>query len=322
MTFTFDPVSFSVPLALAAHGQADRFRRYQKTPQKGKQVYLNTLAVYAVNFYLQCLGFETELETSDSWNPSLQTLMDVADLTVKPYGKIECRPVLPQATTICIPPEVWEGRISYIAVRLNASLREATLLGFLPSVQTREVSLTQLQDLDRLGQYWLQQHQNQGDRSVNLSQWLDNLFEAGWQTLDALLGSNAGNFAVALRSSSVDGQPIVQGAKSIDWGIEAGNRSAVLLVGLFPEAGNTSRGSRWRERWGIRVQLHPQPGNPYLLENLTLSLQSLEGETLREVTSGSSDNFIQLPRFKCDRGDSFTLVVRWGNHSVSQNFTV
>lgn len=322
MTFTFDPVSFSVPLALTAHGQADRFRRSQKTPQKGKQVYLNTLAVYAVNFYLQCLGFETELEKGDSWNPSLQTLMDVADLTVKPYGKIECRPVLPQATTLCIPPEVWEGRISYIAVRLNASLREATLLGFLPSVQTREVSLSQLQDLDKLVKSWQQKHHSEGDRTINLSQWLDNLFEAGWQTLETFLGSNSGNFAVALRSSSVDGQPIVQGAKSIDWEIETGNRSAVLLVGLFPEADDTAKGNRLRERWGIRVQLHPQPGHPYLRENLTLSLQSIEGEIMREVTSGSGDNFIQLPRFKCDRGDSFTIVVRWGNHSVSQNFTV
>jgi Protein of unknown function (DUF1822) len=314
MRFALDPVTFSVPLALAAHSQADRFRRNQNHPQKGKQIYLNTLAVYAVNFYLQCLGLETDLEASDSWNPSLHTLMDVADLTVKDYGKLECRPVLPQKNIVIIPPEVWEGRISYIAVRLNESLREATLLGFTPQVRTREFPLAQLQDLDELGRYLQPLHQPEElPYSVRLSQWLENAFEAGWQTLESLLGSDAGNFALAFRSGTLEEQAIVRGAKPIDLGIEIGDRSAILLVELQPEED---------DRWGIRVQLHPQPGEPYLPTHVTLALLSSSGETLREVTSESFDNFIQLPRFKCDRGETFSICTRWKNTSVRQDFTV
>ncbi len=314
MNFTLEPVTFSVPLALAAHSQADRFRRNQKTSQKGKQIYLNTLAVYAVNFYLECLGFDTELEASDSWNPSLHTLMDTADLTVKHYGKIECRPVLPKANTVIIPPEVWDGRISYVAVRLNETLREATLLGFIPSVNTREVPLTQLQNLDELGRYL--QRLRQADElanTVRLSQWLDNLFEAGWQTLDALLGNDAGNLAIAFRSGTLEEQAIVRGAKSIELGREIGDRKVMLLIELQPQED---------DRWGIRIQLHPQLGNSYLPADVTLALLSEEGEILREVTSESIDNFLQLPRFKCDRGDSFSIIASWENTVVRQDFTV
>jgi hypothetical protein len=55
-----EPWIFTVPLALEAHSRAEEFRRYQSNPGKAKQVYLNTLAVYAVHVYLQCRGFETD----------------------------------------------------------------------------------------------------------------------------------------------------------------------------------------------------------------------------------------------------------------------
>jgi hypothetical protein len=35
-------------------------------PRKASQVYLNTLAVWAVNVYLEALGFETNLNASAS----------------------------------------------------------------------------------------------------------------------------------------------------------------------------------------------------------------------------------------------------------------
>ena len=130
MNPVIEPWIFTVPLALEAHSRAEQFRRYQSNPDKAKQVYLNTLAVYAVNMYLQCRGFETDLETSDSWNPAMQMLLDTADLVVKNRGRLECRPVLPNAEVVCTPAEVWSERIGYVAVRLSESLREATLLGF------------------------------------------------------------------------------------------------------------------------------------------------------------------------------------------------
>ena len=70
MSHTTEPLLFTVPLSFEAHSIAQHFQRQQSPTQKAKQVYLNTLAVYAVDFYLRCLGFELNPEQSDSRNPS------------------------------------------------------------------------------------------------------------------------------------------------------------------------------------------------------------------------------------------------------------
>ncbi len=72
--------------------------RLQPSTEKAEQVALNTFAVYAVHFYLKSLQVETDLQKSDSWNPEIHAILDVADLVVKGRGKLECRPVLPGAT--------------------------------------------------------------------------------------------------------------------------------------------------------------------------------------------------------------------------------
>ncbi|NEO64267.1 MAG: DUF1822 family protein [Moorea sp. SIO4G2] len=144
------PLTFKVPLALAAHRRAKEFQQHQANLTKAKQVYFNTLAVYAVNFYLRCMGFETNLEESDSWNPVMQTLMDVADLTVKNHGKLECRLVLPEAKCVKVPAAVWQERIGYVAVELDQALEEASLVGFADTVITEELPLNQLRTLKEL----------------------------------------------------------------------------------------------------------------------------------------------------------------------------
>ena len=136
-----------VRLPEAAHQLAEKCCQQQSHLEKAEQVYLNTLAVYAVDEYLQGLGFGTDLESSDSHNSIMQTFLDVADLVVKNYGKLECKPVLPDADFVYVPEEVWQDRIGYIAVQLNDSLTEAKLLGFLENVATNELPLRQLQPM-------------------------------------------------------------------------------------------------------------------------------------------------------------------------------
>ncbi|NEO43641.1 MAG: DUF1822 family protein [Moorea sp. SIO4A3] len=133
-----------VRLPEAAHQLAEKRCQQQSNLEKAEQVYLNTLAVYAVNEYLQGLGFETDLESSDSQNSIMQTFLDVADLVVKNYGKLECKSVSPDAEFVYLPEEVWQDRMGYIAVQLNDSLTEAKLLGFLENVATNELPLRQL----------------------------------------------------------------------------------------------------------------------------------------------------------------------------------
>lgn len=138
MTYTSRSM-FAVPLTSKAFKLAKTFQEQYENAAKARQVYLNTLAVYAVDTYCQCLGIETDLEACDSLNPSVQPLMDVADLEIAGIGKLECRPVLPEEENCYIPTDTWENRIGYIAVEIDESSREATLFGFYPIVNSLEM---------------------------------------------------------------------------------------------------------------------------------------------------------------------------------------
>ena len=81
--------TFTMPLNSTVHQLALEFYKQHICAPKAKQVYLNTLAVYAVKTYLGYFGIETDLQGSDSQNIVLQMLSDCADLNVKGWGKLE-----------------------------------------------------------------------------------------------------------------------------------------------------------------------------------------------------------------------------------------
>ncbi len=175
-TCSIEPLTFTTPLGLTAHTKAEEFRQHHFPPAKATQVYLNTLAVYAVAVYLKYRDFETDWEHSDSYDPIMQGLMNVADLVVLDYGNLECRPVLPTASVMEIPEEVWTERIGYVAVELNESLREAKLLGFVETATQKELPLCQLRSLAELPAHISQFQPLQSQpNSVNLSKWIHNI---------------------------------------------------------------------------------------------------------------------------------------------------
>ncbi|MEC4990771.1 MAG: DUF1822 family protein, partial [Oscillatoria sp. PMC 1068.18] len=179
-------LTFTVSLSLSAHEKAQEFSRQHQDYKKAKQVYLNTLAVYAVNYYLECLGIATNLAASNSWNPIAQTLTNTADLEIRNLGKIECLPVFPEADTCQVSPEVWCERIGYVAVQFNQSLTEATLLGFVSEVNREELALNNLASLEYLLEYL--HHQ---PLVVKLSDWINNIFAEGWETVETYLQPEA-----------------------------------------------------------------------------------------------------------------------------------
>jgi hypothetical protein len=122
----------SIPLPIPQTDQklAQTFADEQVTPEKSRQVYRNTLAVLAVNRYLNMQGFGTDLKQSDCFQPVLRRCSDVADLHIMDLGKLECIPVSATTTTLDIPPEAQHARLGYLAVQLNDEASMATLLGF------------------------------------------------------------------------------------------------------------------------------------------------------------------------------------------------
>lgn len=314
--------SLTVPLSSSAHCLAEQFWRQQSNPQQAKQVYLNTLAVSAVDFYLRCMEIETDWQASQSWNPVMQSLMNVADLEVKNHGKLECRPVLPEMQAIYIPPEVWSDRIGYVAVQLDPSLQEAMLLGFTRTASAQEVPLSQLQSLADLLEHLSQIRQSVQisrlevlpvRKQVNLSQWFGNCFEAGWQSLKSLLGTDEANLAFSLRSGSKLDEANVKRAKLVDLGLELGSQPVALLVAIAQEAD---------QEVGVLVQVHPIGRETCLPSHLRLSLLSESGETLQEVQSRSQDDYIQLKGFQGLPGECFIIQVAFEGTCVRETFVI
>ena len=304
------PLTFTVPLSFEAHSLAQSQCRGQFHPSKAKQVYLNLLAVYAVDYYLQCLGLETDGKGSDSHNPICVKFMNVADLLVKQHGKLECRPVLPEAQVCQIPPEVRSERIGYLAVRMDQSLKQATLLGFTPTAAP-EVPLDELRALGEFPQYLSQFRQTQSSRAlvVNLRKWFDGAIESSWQTLEQVLAPHQKKLAPV--REIVQEQAAIKRAKLLDLGIQLGEQTVVLVITVIREEHQTVR---------VGVQVYPSNGQTYLPPNLSLVMLSERGETLQQVNSINEVNYIQLRRFSGKAGDRFRLSVTLDDVTVTEDF--
>jgi Protein of unknown function (DUF1822) len=147
----------TMALSRENHETARKFSVQQDAVEKGKQVYLNTLAVLGVRSFLEWLGIETDLNAGDSWHSVVRCFRDVADLVIPNLGKLECRPVLPGQTVISLPPEVTEDRIAYIGVQFQEQLNEVQLLGFYPTIDPQSppeaIEITSLQPIETLIDY-------------------------------------------------------------------------------------------------------------------------------------------------------------------------
>ena len=135
---------------------ARKFAASQPNAEKNQQVYRNTLAVLAVNTFVQELRYETDLDAGESWHPVLRMFHNVADLVLPGMGKIECCPVQLGDSAISLP-EVRENRIAYIVVQFAEPFDKVKLLGFIPAVEiqeeTEEISLTNLKPVEELWEY-------------------------------------------------------------------------------------------------------------------------------------------------------------------------
>jgi hypothetical protein len=149
----------TISLMPEAHQVAYQFAMKQETIEKSKQVYLNTLAVYAVRNFLEEILSATDLEPGDSWNPIINCFYNVADLVIPELGKLECLPVFEEQISVLLPKEVRENRIGYVVVEFREDLSKVQLLGFcraLPSGFTAEsIQIYELEPIENLIAYLL-----------------------------------------------------------------------------------------------------------------------------------------------------------------------
>ncbi|MDF5740353.1 DUF1822 family protein [Nostoc sp. S13] len=150
-------------------------------------------------------------------------------------------------------------------------------------------------------------------QGVNLCQWLLGIYSNGWEALETLFGKHSNNLAFSLRSESDITNTSLKRAKLIDLGIQIKSQSVVLLVALLPET---------ETEVGIRVQLHPAHGKPYLPANVKLALLSESENLLQEVQARTEDSYVQLPRFDVQPGESFLIQVALDNFQITESFFI
>ncbi|MEL6163872.1 MAG: DUF1822 family protein [Cyanobacteria bacterium J06628_3] len=308
MNSTTQKLNFTVNLSYEAHSIAQECSKNIPS-EKVQQVYLNSLAVFAVNHYLLCMGFETDYLEGDSRNPLAVQLMNVADLIVKDIGKLECIPILAETEVVEISPEVWEDRVGYIFVELNDSLKEAKIIGFTPKAAA-EVNLDKLDSLEDFLIYLTElevvesvQVETTSD-VINFRQWLDGVIDTSWHKLDELLKPQQLGLAFKNEVSITRGQ-------KIDLGMHLDKISVALVMKIMSE--NES------EEVDILTQVYPM-GEMALPEGIKLIVGDERGVGL-EVVSRQDDNWIQS-EFSAESGERFNITVVYGDSEVKKEFEV
>ncbi|MEH2179237.1 DUF1822 family protein [Nostoc sp.] len=312
-----ESLTFTVPISLSDHALAEEFRAKHSNPVKAKQVYLNTLAVAAVKFYLRCMGIETNWLASLSWNPVMQTVMDIADLQVIGQGKVECMPVLPNEKVIHIPPEVCSDRIGYVAVQLDERLREATLLGFVKSVnEYSSVAVNELRSLEELI-LQLSETPEKVKQPIHLSKWLMNVVNEDWQTVESLLSPQSSELAFRFRATeqtltqNSDNSTIsVQKGTLLNLGQQSQTKPIALVVGLTPVS---------EQEINICVKVCPV-GQKYLPEELEVMVLDDLSTAVMQATARNTKS-IQL-NFSSEVGEHFSIKVVLGDVNFREIFTV
>ena len=300
--------ALTIPIAPAARRSAQTLSQQQSDPKIAKQVYLNALAVHCVDFYFQCLEIETDLAASGIWNPAVQKFMDVADLDVKDIGKLECRWLGPGDDFVSIPAEVRSDRIGYIAVEMAESLQEVKLLGFV-ATQQEKVTISELKSLDRMLEYLDEL------KPINLSHWLQNVFDTGWHTVQTLFESKP-ELQFAFRSSQVlESSASTGGNLPIKRGkllsLERGKEQVALFVGLMTTN---------EPDIDISVEVYPTNGEKNLPNDLQLMVLDDAGETLMQARANKTGNL--LFELSGEPGEHFSVKLALGDFSVTENFLI
>ncbi len=294
----------SIPVAItqAALKIARFFADEQVTPEKKKQVYLNTFAVCAVNDYMEMMNIPTDPKTSDSWNCAMHYYADVADLKLSGLGHLECRPV--SSGNLCyIPREVPDDRIGVVVVELDIEHQQATLIGFTKTVKAGELLFNELQTIEDLLAY-LDSLESK-PTEVNLSYWLQNIIDASWQPISEILAPKTPQLAFRYRNGVTRG-------KLIDMGIELPGQSLALVVTLTPKNSVEIQ---------LKLQMYPSGEQAYLPNNLIVKVLDEKGITVMETRAGRGSTHVTL-EFNVQIGERFSVNLELGDINITEKFVI
>ncbi|MFW6296850.1 MAG: DUF1822 family protein [Halothece sp.] len=330
-----------INLYQSVHNLAKQFASEQSSREKFKQVYLNTLAVQAVNRFLEWFEVETDLSAGDSWNSVLRRFNDVADLVIPELGIVECRPVFSEDTVIVLPPEVTEERLAYVGVRFQEQLNQVELIGFYPASDLvgETIPISQLKPMEELIDYLFELEGIVIDNElvvsspeevsgliegltaiekmrVDLSRWFEDIFETGWQALESFLSlqeeSIAFRFAVDTRARSFESEGVVTDEKRGIKLLEGFPQPLALVKKIQKETDETR---------DILLQLYPLGQEVYLPQGVEMIVLDDDDDVFLEAKARESDNWIQL-QFRGQPQESYRVKIVLDEVSVIEEFLI
>ncbi|NJL02676.1 MAG: DUF1822 family protein [Spirulinaceae cyanobacterium SM2_1_0] len=290
--------SIVVPLSVAAREAAKTQAAQQATPERGLQVYLNSLATWAVQRYLRWLAIASQRQSSESAQPVHQALFDVADLTIPGVGRLECRPLRVAEAILRLPPEVQDDRLGYVAVQFAESLQTAQLLGFLPAERLGDRAAVPLNELQPLENLLTCLSPAPTPAPIQLQQWLAGIFAEGWQAVSEILTPPTPG--LAWRRATVQRARVLEGEPPL-----------ALCLMVEPGAG---------DRLELRLHLFPLTATAVLPPELRLRVLTATGKVFRELTVAAGDRGLQY-EFNAECGESFAIEIQSEQRSQRFDFT-
>jgi hypothetical protein len=205
------------------------------------------------------------------------------------------------------PDEITQTTIAPLTALPDAQL--PTFLAQLPKTNLR-LNLPLNQWNAFLGRSdWMQQLNPAKPQPNNLSQWFENLFALGWETVDAFFG-NEPELAYSFRRSATV-EPQIRRVKAIHLTSESLDQRVLLLISLVPESDG---------RIAVQGQLLPIDRLTSLPNGLQLIMLSSSGDLVQAVESREQDDYIQLKTFRCAAGTQFSLQVAIPGFSLIEGF--
>jgi hypothetical protein len=311
-------IDLRVPVTTIAHTTALRFAAEQANPVKGKQVYLNTLAVIAVRKCLSWVGVESILESSESWHPLQRAIFDVADLFIPDLDqpRIECRFVLPNQTHITIPPESIENRLGCVAIQFYQHMNNVKMLGFKKFKQDEPITEKNIaiDSFDRFETIFDYLHiptrpENRvKNEDINL---LDFKLNNVWRMPEEF----------GLKKEAFADNYTLQEAKSRKIDLKENNESNeriddILTILSRPQKDN-------KKRIEVLIDVVPNPGKKKLCKNLKFSLEDNFGfyPGYQQVQIGGKDYF-RKKITGLESGDNFKVILETDVDTLIERFSL
>lgn len=147
-------------------------------------------------------------------------------------------------------------------------------------------------------------------QTVKLGQWLQNIFETSWESIESILDTPRADLVLAARSSS-HSKGIIRG-KQISLGIPPNNLVFSLVVDVIHET---------NQEVGVNLQLHPGNQEIRLPQGILFSVLDESEQVILESQARDIDNWIQL-EISAELGDKFVIKISLQDASVRQYFKI